>query len=286
MWRQSKRSGRSGAAAGRSRSRRAAARSRSPWVVKGTMGLLPWMIMMAAVIGALQGLRLFLQEGVICRLRQVRLLEEREGRFHPVTDAGLLRDVGQAAAVDREPQLARVDLRRVKSRVSAEHPELEQMVVRRNWPDRLTVLYRKRVPVAQIDAGRYFWVDGHGVLLPTTLSEADPAFPVIAGAVPEVTTAKPGRRLESVMLTRSLGVLTEFPRLRALRAFRVVRINAQDERNFSFVLDNGVEVRLGQASLQSKAKALGAVLASLPKDPEALPKYIDLRFEQVIVGPR
>ena len=250
------------------------------------MLLAPWLTMTAVLIAGAQGLRLFLTEDPLCRLRQVRLLEERDGRVRPVAEERLLGAVAKAAGMTAQPALARLDLHRIKSRLGAEHPDLERIVVRRAWPDTLTVLFRKRIPVAQIAAGRYYWVDGQGVLLPTVLNEPDPAFPVIVGAAPEVATAKPGRRLSAAMLDRALAVIVEFDRCRPLRPFRLARIQAQDERSFAIVLDNGVEIRLGPASLTSKAKALGAVLAQWSKDPQALPKYIDLRFEQVIIGPR
>ena len=75
-------------------------------------------------------------------------------------------------------------------------------------------------------------------------------------------------------------------RNKKLSKFKLKNIDVTDIRNISFYFDaENVEIKIGDNEFNKRLDALGTVLEQLGQDIGRV-KYIDLRFEDPIVGPR
>jgi cell division septal protein FtsQ len=74
-----------------------------------------------------------------------------------------------------------------------------------------------------------------------------------------------------------------------LSKYQIKTIDIADTRNISFFLSaknaEKVEIKIGDGEFNKRLDVLATVLEQLSKDIERV-KYIDLRFEDPIVGPR
>ena len=70
-----------------------------------------------------------------------------------------------------------------------------------------------------------------------------------------------------------------------IKDHRIDAIELGNLRNISIFLENGIEVRLGEGSIKEKIITLKGILETSRFDLSKI-KYIDLRFSDVVVGPK
>ena len=179
-----------------------------------------------------------------------------------------------------------VDLKDFKERIEDAHPELKDIVVRRALPNRLVVQARKRAAIAQVYGDRLYFLDRDGVFLTDVKSAAEEKIPLISGirASPFRSTVAQKERID-----KALFLIDAVSQNRRLSRYKLRTIDITDSRNISFFLDANdvakVEIKIGDAEFNKRLDTLGTVLEQLGKDIDRV-KYIDLRFEDPIVGPR
>ena len=170
-----------------------------------------------------------------------------------VTGTGYLsaKEIREAAAVPRGEQLVRLDVGAVRSRVAA-LAAVDDVEVRRVWPDRVRIDVDERDPVAVIDiAGEIRGIDGDGVVFRE--------YPSKPRNLPLVQ-AGPGARDEAI--TESARVVSAMP---ASLARRVDHVEVQTVDEISLVLRDGRTVTWGSAEKsEEKARVLEALLKEQP----------------------
>ena len=181
-----------------------------------------------------------------------------------------------------------VDLRRLKDEIELQHPEFKDIVIRRALPNRLVVQAKKRLPLAQIRADRVYLLDEEGVFLTDIKNFAADTTPMILGidikasrlARPKLNPSQQQKADKALSLVTALSVNKKLAR------YRLKRIDVTDSRNISFFLDMAnVELKIGDFDFANRLNMLATVLEQLDEDIDRV-KYIDLRFEDPIVGPR
>lgn len=171
-----------------------------------------------------------------------------------------------------------VNLNEVKGNIEKNHPEFKDVMIRRALPDRLMVQVRRRKPIAQLRSDRFYLVDDEGFILPDARNVPEEGLPIISGM------KAPHPKKENIDTVINLIKLISSHR--HLSTYKLKSIDCADPRNISFFLDAGnVEIKIGDSEFAKRLDTLATVLEHLKSDIERI-KYIDLRFEDPILGPR
>jgi len=180
-----------------------------------------------------------------------------------------------------------VDLKNFKEKIEASHPELRDVVVRRALPNRLIVQARQRLVVAQVYGDKPYFIDKDGIFLPYTNNSVEENIPIISG----IRVAGPSRNsvVQKEKISKALFLIYALSVNRKLSRYQIKTIDMADSRNISFFLSakdaEKVEIKIGDSEFNKRLDVLATVLEQLGQDIERV-KYIDLRFEDPIVGPR
>jgi len=180
-----------------------------------------------------------------------------------------------------------VDLNDLKKRIESDHPELRDIVIRRALPDRLIVQARQRMAVAQVYGDRLYFIDKDGVFLPYANNPAERNIPLISG----IRVAGPARSstVQKEKIRKALFLIDALSANKKLSKCQIKTVDIADSRNISFFLSakdaEKVEIKIGDGEFNKRLDVLATILEQLGQDIERV-KYIDLRFEDPIVGPR
>ncbi|MFT5208055.1 MAG: cell division protein FtsQ [Candidatus Omnitrophota bacterium] len=177
-----------------------------------------------------------------------------------------------------------VDLDEVEAYIRRYHPEYQSVTVKRILPNRLVIEVAERIPAAQIKLKQVYWIDKEGVILnPISTPKGD--FPIVLGIELKAQELKTGDRIRSNYLNQSLQLNADINKRNILKHYKLTHINLSDPRNLILVLDTDIEVRMGIRNLPQKLLMLEEAVASVPLDSSKI-KYLDLRFDNIVVGPR
>lgn len=181
-----------------------------------------------------------------------------------------------------------VDLAEFKNGIEKTRPEFKNIVIRRLLPDKLILEAELRKSVAQIRSDRYYLVDAEGVVLPDVKNFPAPDLPIIVGIGGNLAKVQSYEfsDFEKDKLDKVLGFIREIGSVEGLLGHKLKMLDITDPGNLSFYFeDMNVEIKIGNADFYNRLKILSTLLEQLGPD-SARFKYIDLRFEDPIVGPR
>lgn len=249
---------------------------------RGVLKFMFWTILVACV-GA--GVVMFQYMFVDSDLFNVKILDVR---FYD--HKNVLRRVNFSDIEDKDvlgTNVFLVDLNSFKERVARAHPELRDVVVRRVLPNRLIIQARQRIPAAQVYGDRPYFVDKDGVFLPYAKDFAGAeVIPLITGIRASPTR---GGALQKEKIDKALFLIEAAAENSRLSVYKIKKIDITDSRNISFFFNAAdaekVEIKIGEGEFTKRLEVLSTVLQQLGGDIQRV-KYIDLRFEDPIVGPR
>tara|TARA_Y100000031_G_C8188439_1_gene370158 strand:- start:243 stop:1085 length:843 start_codon:yes stop_codon:yes gene_type:complete len=181
-----------------------------------------------------------------------------------------------------------IDLKGLREKIEDLHPEFKNIVVRRMLPNKIIVQTDLRKAVAQIHSDRYYYVDESGVVLPEVKNFPDGELPIIAGI--GVNMAKYNRdefsEFDKDKLNKALGFMAEMARVEGLSQYKLKLVDITDPGNLSFFLNGvNIEMKIGNADFQNRLHVLATILVQIGSDKDKF-KYVDLRFDDPIIGPR
>ena len=185
----------------------------------------------------------------------------------------------------RGENLIQLDLVNVQQVIKRNHPEFKEVKVRRVLPNRVEILLKRRTPVAQIAYSHYVQVDKDLVILPGSSPAPFRNLPVIEGAPLPRRGFAVGATISDPATQKALRLMEEIRRSNLLRKHALTKIDIADARNVTLVVDNAIEIRIGNSHFVERLKILDQTLKTQPLDPARV-KYIDLRFDDVVVGMR
>jgi cell division septal protein FtsQ len=181
-----------------------------------------------------------------------------------------------------------VDLEAMKDKIEAAHPEFKDIIVRRLLPNMLVVEGTLRKAVAQIRSDRYYPVDKDGVVLPDVVNFPSPDLPIIAGIGINLAKISNARlsEFEAQKLDNALGLINDINANDKLKDLRLKVVDVTDPGNLTFSLGTvNIEIKIGNSDFESRLNVLATVIDQLDQDINNF-KYIDLRFEDPIMGPK
>lgn len=178
-----------------------------------------------------------------------------------------------------------INLGQLKQKILANHPEFRVVVVRRIFPNALKIEIESRRPVAQIFLKKYYLTDKDGRILPSSKNLPDPELPVINGLELEAADLKIGKEYQLDRLQKALAFIEAVETTRAIHLSEVTSIDVLDNKSLDFYLKSGIQVKIGKEMFSERLKVLSKTLEQL-NVPQEQVRYIDLRFDDPVIGPK
>lgn len=176
-----------------------------------------------------------------------------------------------------------IDIKELSGSLGAVYPEARRLAVKRVLPDKIVINLNLKRPIAIIGNANPHPVDDEGYLLPNIDARYLKDLPTVTG-VSIGGEEKRTRRSESRNLRVAIELIKAIKEAKFLSGYGVATVDASNIKDLSFYLRNGLEVKIGCENLKER---LGVLRATL-RDPRLVLekiKYIDVRFENVIIGP-
>lgn len=181
--------------------------------------------------------------------------------------------------------LITLDLVSVQQTIKRRHPEFKEVVVRRVLPNRVEVMLKRRTPVAQVDFRRFVQVDKDLVILPGSGTVPFKNLTVIQGAPHPQQGLAVGTPLTGFAAKKALFLMMRIKQSNVLKKQHLSKIDVTDVKNVSFYVDQTIEIRIGENHWNERLKILEQTLKSVELDASKI-RYIDLRFDDVVIGPK
>lgn len=179
-----------------------------------------------------------------------------------------------------------VDIHGLARDLKAQQPHFKVLRVVRVLPQTLQVEAVERRPVAQVLLRSWHPVDQEGYLLPPSGTAPAEKLVILRGVEDPKAPLAAGTYNTGERLRRSLKLIDQLRASASLAGHTLSVLDAADPEQITFVLDEGVEVRCGsQRQLTKDLKRLRSVLQQVAKH-ELNVRYIDLRFQDPVIGPR
>ena len=188
--------------------------------------------------------------------------------------------------IHRGRNILEADLKTTRDYIVANFPEVRTIVVNRVFPDKLILKIRPRRAVAQVSMPSGFcWIDAEAVVFPDIRGLAEPGLPIISGLDPRSILASSGKKSTYQSLRKALWLLEIMNQMQFSKEHEIHMIDASDEKNLSVYIEGGIEIRIGGEDFRSRISVLNKTFNTGRLDKNQI-KYIDLRFGNVIIGPR
>lgn len=181
---------------------------------------------------------------------------------------------------DKDLNLLDFNMEKTCLDILARHPELADVTIHRQFPNKLLIVVKERQPVAIIVLTDFYLVDEQAFILPYRARYED--LPKIVGIHPKQIALF--TQSQSLRLKKALELVKELKKVEIYPEYKVVEIDVRTYTDILLYFKNKVEVKMGQSDFAKKAILLSKVLSELKKN-ETLPKYIDMRFDQPIIKP-
>jgi cell division protein FtsQ len=198
------------------------------------------------------------------------------------TTRNLILEMG---GVDVYSNLLALDVKKVKAAIEA-HEWVESAEITRDWPNRLTIAVKERLPVAVISLdSTLFYLDLNGVAFAKVLPPEDMDYPIITGLKRE--------ELPKILKGSQLGEALQFIKYAGQGSSILPKQNISElhvegaENVILYLVDRPFPIHLGSGSVGAKYYRLTKVLYKLYKSKEfAKAAYVKMDYgrNQVLVG--
>ena len=176
----------------------------------------------------------------------------------------------------------RVDLVKLHQRISNKYPQISQLSVVRQLPDRIEVLAKKRDILLQLVAhNKFLIVDTEGVTMFYTGSPVP--FPVVRGIPIEKSRIVLGAPSTSKELNLVVDLLRQLKSHPHTSRLRVMSIEAGNLSKIQLLVMPNIQIIIDQDSLAAKVDML-EILFQNGKINWGQVKYIDIRFKEPIIN--
>ncbi|MBM3254099.1 MAG: hypothetical protein FJZ16_07595 [Candidatus Omnitrophica bacterium] len=171
-------------------------------------------------------------------------------------------------------------------------PDIKNVIIKRLLPCKIIVYIVERIPCffVRTKTGLYI-IDRDFVVLSSTpqdfykLKRENIVLPTVLGLEAELNNTKVGHRFNSFRLKIAKEILRAFNSSLLSRYFSLATINVSQTRRISVGLSDGTELILNEELLKNRLDNLLRIFSELKKN-NIKPRYIDLRFEEPVIGIR
>lgn len=175
-----------------------------------------------------------------------------------------------------------IDIRSLSSQIKNDYPVVKDAIVRRILPNRLEIDIVARIPIAKIKSYEYFPIDRSGIVLSPEIKTGN--LPVIIGFSMWLRP-RVGQKLENNKLENAFLLIDALNQTNVFSDYSVTTIDTSNYNNLSFYMENGTEVKIGGEDFLERLKKLKQTFSNPKMDKDNI-KYIDLRFRDVVIGPK
>jgi len=181
---------------------------------------------------------------------------------------------------DSDLNLLNFNMKGLIQDIQAGHPELSQVLIYRQFPNKLLLVVKEREPIAIVLAQDSYLTDEEGFILP--YRPADKDLPRIVGINPK--QMRIFEKSASLKLKKALGLLKALEKAKVYPQQQISQIDVKQYTDIVFYFKNRVKVKMGGGDFLNKAFLLSKILNRLKKS-NTVPKYIDMRFGDPAVRP-
>lgn len=178
-----------------------------------------------------------------------------------------------------------INLKGISGGLYGTFPDAKEITAKIALPDKIVITMKFRRAVALVKAGKYYPVDDDGIVLSNANEALFKFLPVIDGIEmrPNERTVVRGAPYRNLQV--ALELLRELKRTKFIAEYGVMAMNALDAKELSFTMKNGVQVRIGYEHFRARLEMLRKILKE-PRMAMDRIEYIDVRFKDVVIGPR
>jgi cell division septal protein FtsQ len=181
--------------------------------------------------------------------------------------------------------LITLDLVNVQQIIKRKHPEFKEVLVHRVLPNRIEVMLKRRTPVAQVAYARYVQIDRDLVILPGSSVVPFKNLTIIEGVPVPREGLYVGVSILNPQAKKAIKLVELLKQSNILKKHALTKIDIGDPKNISLFVDIDIEIRIGSNHILERFKILDQTLKTVELDRSKI-RYIDLRFDDVVIGPR
>ena len=176
-----------------------------------------------------------------------------------------------------------VDLYHLQRKLEIKYPQAAQLSVRRHFPNEVYIEAQKRFPLAAVLINnKMIIIDENATVLAATDKLAK-NLPLIVGIRTRYNKIFLGTTIYSREIQTALKVIGAFENNKMLTGQHIVKINVENLSKIEFNLSNNLAIMIDWDKIDEKINSLGIVLTQ-GRVNLAEVKYIDLRFQEPIIG--
>jgi len=177
-----------------------------------------------------------------------------------------------------------IDIYSMASRIKSENPIIRDIVIKKILPNQLEIDVIPRDPIAKVDLHENFPIDKTGMLLPPSMRSRD--LPTITGVNVSIwQKPRVGERLNNNQVKTAFQLIEALKDEKLPPQLSANVIDVSNYRNISFYLSNGIEIKIGGEEFRERLTRLKETLENPGFDISNV-RYIDLRFKDVVIGPK
>ncbi len=194
-------------------------------------------------------------------------------------------DVKKIAGVKPGIDLLRLDIHQVQKRLEKE-PYIEAALVSREYPNRLKIMIKERIPVCYLNSGSLWLIDQKGVILPLPKERLKTNLPIITGFEADSARCRAGQPAPNPQMLTALDLMkTAALKTSALYA-DISEIYAWKNDEFIiYTVNGGTPIYLGRGDLIKQLFILANFQSVIhQKRNFADYQYIDLRWDKQIIA--
>lgn len=191
----------------------------------------------------------------------------------------------QFCELRRGENLVTLDLVNIRQVIKSKRPEFKEVRVQRILPNRVEVVLRRRTPVAQVAFSRFVQIDRDLVVLPGSAAVPFRNLTILEGVSVPRQGVTVGVVLSDARAKKAVKLAEILRRSDMLKNHSLTKIDIRDPQNLSLFVDLDIEIKIGNSHFMERLELLDRTLEALPLDRSKI-RYIDLRFDDVVIGPR
>jgi cell division septal protein FtsQ len=161
------------------------------------------------------------------------------------------------------PNLFSVNLKKVVNRLES-HPWIEQVRVKKVFPNKILIQVEERRPMAIIQLGELYYIDTHGEIFSPVGDKDDYNYPYLTGLTSQFLEKDPVEAKRLIMKALELLKIVEQEKVPPLKELSEIHM----EKTFGiqcFTKAEGVEVRMGWDHFEEKLKRLSLIWSDFQK---------------------
>lgn len=199
-------------------------------------------------------------------------------------------DDSHASALEGETILVRyggenifdINIDSLFSEIRSDYPAVKDVIIKKILPNTIEINIIPRIPIAKIKNRKYFPIDKTGMVLSPETETGK--LPLIIG-LSMWTRPRVGKGLEDGRVKSAISLLEALNKSSLISEYDVDTIDVSNYKNLSFCIEDGIQIKIGDEDFFAKLKKLKKTLAKPDLDKSNI-RYIDLRFKDVIIGPK